>query len=104
MNLATLLCRNSERSTEIFIENGGFPYLIEGFNSGDNEIRVEALNALETISEFEVSISQFHKYNLLMRTIILLEEGLQMCSQMGDTQAISSLQIIRNYSRVFALK
>jgi hypothetical protein len=60
---------------------------------------VESLSVLEAISEFPFSIAIFTKFQILTRVLILLEEGLQMKSDSGYDQAISSIKIIRNYAK-----
>lgn len=58
---------------------------------------MESLNVLRQISEHALAQPVFQKFQILSRIIILLEEGMQMKSDVGFEQAISAIKIIRNF-------
>ena len=97
---AALLTRNNQKACESFIEHGAINYIIEYLNSSNENFRVESLNCLEQISAFPLSSQLFAKFQILTRVIVLLEEGLQMKSDIGFEQAISAIKIIKNYIKV----
>ena len=80
---AALLTKGNYKACETFIEHGAVNYIIEYLNSSNENFRVESLNVLEQISEFPVAYPVFSKFQILTRIIILLEEGLQMKSDVG---------------------
>jgi len=61
---------------------------------------VESLSVLEQISLYLISESVFKKHNILTRVIVLLEEGLQLKSEVGFEQAVSAIKILRNFAKI----
>lgn len=91
------LTKNNAKACETFIEHGSISYIVEYLNSSNENFRVESLNVLRQISEYPLAQPVFQKFQILSRIIILLEEGMQMKSDVGFEQAISAIKIIRSF-------
>jgi|LauGreDrversion4_2_1035121.scaffolds.fasta_scaffold199483_4 hypothetical protein len=79
---------------------GSINYIVEYLNSSNESFRVEALQVLENISEFQIGYQVFTKFQILTRVIILLEEGLQTKTDAGIDQATSTVKILRNFAKI----
>jgi hypothetical protein len=97
--LAAMLTKHNEGSCQEFLQFGSINYIIEYLNSSNENFRVEALEVLENISEFPLSIPYFAKHQILTRVQVLLEEGLQMKSDAGYEQARCSIRILRSFAK-----
>jgi len=71
-----MILREDRKSCEQFLEHGGAKQMVEYLSSSNEVYRVESLVVLERISQFEVINKIFTKYNILIKMIVLLEEGL----------------------------
>ena len=74
--------------------------LLELLNSGDDEIRIETIYLLENLTLYPNTLLLFERTNLLIRVLLLLEEGLSLNSNFGVSQTMAALGVIRNYAKV----
>lgn len=98
--LGAQLTKGSEKASEDFLSMGSINYIVEYLNSSNESFRVEALQVLENISEFQIGYQVFTKFQILTRVIILLEEGLQTKTDAGIDQATSTVKILRNFAKI----
>ena len=79
-----MLAKGNERACEVLSENGALSYLVQYLNASNDSYRVETLNVISALSLFGTTSKElFSKFNILQRIVVLLEEGLQMNSDLG---------------------
>jgi len=74
-------------------------YIFQALNSAKMNYRIEALNILQNITQAKAPVDELKTYDIVTKSVILLEEGLEMNSEIGKIQAILSLHLIGNLGK-----
>jgi hypothetical protein len=96
--LSMLTDDNEDASLELF-DAYDIKYIFSALNSAQDRFRIEALNILKNITMKRCPLDEFKAYDIVTKSIILLEEGLITNSEIGKIQVIYSLILIANVGR-----
>jgi hypothetical protein len=96
--LSMLTDDNEDASLELF-DAYDIKHILLALNSAQDSFRIEALNILKNITMTRCPLQEFKNYDIVTRSIILLEEGLAMNSEIGQIQVVYSLTLIANMGK-----
>ena len=99
LSLASLITDNNESASDGLIEMDWLKYILSALDSANDGYRLEALNVLKNMTERRPPISELRGYDITTKLIILLEEGLELDTEIGKQQAFYVLKILGNLGK-----
>lgn len=103
--LASLLTDDNEGASDSLLETDCLKYVLGALNSANDAYRLEALNILKNVTEHRPPVKKLKEYDISTKLIILLEEGLELDTDVGRLQAYLVLKILGHlgkYTEEFA--
>ena len=86
LSLACTILKNDQNSCVSFTQANGVPTLLKLLSSADETLRVESTRILSYLAKDKLIDSRIQNENLLMRFIVLIEEGLQQNTDYSNEQ------------------
>ena len=74
--LASFLLKDNEQQCETFVQHNGVKFLLPHLASANETVRVEASRVLSYVAKQQVLTGFILRDNLLIRLIVLIEEGI----------------------------
>lgn len=99
LTLLSMLTDDNDDACLALQETYDIKYIFIALSSAQENYRLEALNILVNMTKSRVPVNDLKAYDIVTKSIILLEEGLGLDSEIGRIQTILTLNLISNLGK-----